>query len=76
MPKEATGTIEPRLLADGTRVFHLRVRINGSREPIGLHERRAGPAGRGGRPGPTQGSNRAGSWRGCERESGSAQRRH
>jgi len=39
MPKEATGTIETRLLADGTRAFHLRVRINGKREPIVLHER-------------------------------------
>ncbi len=39
MPKEATGTLETRVLADETRVFHLRVRINGSREPIALHER-------------------------------------
>ncbi len=39
MPKERTGTIEPRVLADGTRAFHLRVRIDGKREPIVLHER-------------------------------------
>ena len=39
MPKEATGTLETRVLADGTRVFHLRVRINGHREPVALHER-------------------------------------
>lgn len=39
MAKEATGTLETRVLADATRVFHLRVRINGSREAIALHER-------------------------------------
>ena len=39
MPKEATGTIETRVLADGTRAFHLRVRIGGKREPLVLHER-------------------------------------
>lgn len=39
MPKEATGTIESHLLADGTRAFHLRVRVHGKRERIVLHER-------------------------------------
>lgn len=39
MAKEATGTLETRLLADRSRVFHLRVRIDGAREPIALHER-------------------------------------
>ncbi len=48
MPKKSTGTLETRLLADGTRVFHLRVRIDGSREPIALHERRGCTCGCGG----------------------------
>jgi integrase len=39
MPREATGSFETRPLADGTRAFHLRVRINGKRQPIVLHER-------------------------------------
>lgn len=39
MPREATGTIESHTLADGTRAFYLRIRINGKRERIALHER-------------------------------------
>ena len=39
MPKKATGTIESHPLADGTRAFHLRVRVHGERERIVLHER-------------------------------------
>lgn len=39
MPRQAKGTIESRKLADGTRVFHIRIRANGRREPITLHER-------------------------------------
>jgi len=39
MPKPATGHIESRRLADGTQAFHIRVRVNGKREPVTLHER-------------------------------------
>jgi integrase len=39
MPRKATGTIDPRPLADGTLAFHIRIRVNGKREPITLHER-------------------------------------
>ncbi len=39
MPREQTGSFETRVLADGTRAFHLRVRVNGKREPLVLHER-------------------------------------
>lgn len=39
MPREATGGIETRVLADGTRAFLLRVRIKGKREWVALHER-------------------------------------
>lgn len=39
MPKKATGTIEPRRLADGTQAFHIRIRVDGKREPVTLHER-------------------------------------
>jgi len=39
MPRKATGTIDPRRLADGTFAFHIRIRVNGKREPITLHER-------------------------------------
>jgi integrase len=39
MPKEATGSFETRRLADGTNAFHIRIRVNGKREPITLHER-------------------------------------
>jgi integrase len=40
MPEEARGSFDkPRLLADGTRVFRLRIRIDGERVPLMLHER-------------------------------------
>src|SRR4051794_40200552 len=39
MPKDATGTIEPRPLADGTQPFHIRIREDGKREPVTLHDR-------------------------------------
>lgn len=39
MPKPATGHLEPRRLADGTQAFHIRIRVNGRREPVTLHER-------------------------------------
>lgn len=39
MPKKATGAFEARTLADGTRAFHIRIRVNGKREPVTLHER-------------------------------------
>lgn len=39
MPRKATGSFEPRRLAGGTRAFHIRIRVNGKREPITLHER-------------------------------------
>jgi integrase len=48
MPRQGTGTLEVRLLADGTRAFHLRVRIDGKREPFVLHERPNCPCGCGG----------------------------
>jgi integrase len=48
MAKEATGTIEPRQLADGTRAFHIRIRVDGKREPITLHERAGCSCGCGG----------------------------
>jgi integrase len=40
--------MEPRTLADGSRAFRIRVRINGQREPIVLHERRGCTCGCGG----------------------------
>lgn len=40
MPEIGTGTIETRFLADGSRAFHIRIRANGTREPLVLHERR------------------------------------
>lgn len=40
MPELGTGTIETRFLADRTRVFHIRIRANGRRERLALHERR------------------------------------
>jgi integrase len=39
MPKKATGALEARTLADGSRAFHIRIRVNGKREPVTLHER-------------------------------------
>ena len=48
MPKDPTGTCEPRRLADGTCAFHIRIRVNGKREPITLHERRGCACGCGG----------------------------
>ena len=48
MPRPATGTMEPRTLADGSRVFRIRVRINGQREPVVLHERHGCTCGCGG----------------------------
>lgn len=39
MPKKQTGSFEARTLADGTRAFHIRIRVNGKREPVTLHER-------------------------------------
>lgn len=48
MPKTPTGTVEERRLADGTRAFHIRIRVNGKREPITLHERRGCSCGCGG----------------------------
>lgn len=48
MPRPATGTMEPRQLADGSRAFRIRVRINGQREPIVLHERHGCTCGCGG----------------------------
>lgn len=39
MPKQSTGSIDPRRLADGTYAFHIRIRVNGRREPVTLHER-------------------------------------
>lgn len=40
MPEIGTGTIETRFLADESRAFHIRIRANGTREPLVLHERR------------------------------------
>jgi integrase len=40
--------MEPRTLADGSRAFRIRVRINGQREPIVLHERHGCTCGCGG----------------------------
>lgn len=48
MPKPATGTIKTTVLDDGTRSFRIRVRVNGKREPIVLHERRGCGCGCGG----------------------------
>jgi integrase len=48
MPKKATGAFEARRLADGTRAFDIRIRVNGKREPITLHERRGCTCGCGG----------------------------
>ena len=39
MSKQATGSMKTSVLGDGTRSFRIRVRINGRREPITLHER-------------------------------------
>jgi integrase len=39
MARQASGTIETRTLADGTRAFHLRFRVGGRRETLALHER-------------------------------------
>jgi len=40
--------MEPRTLADGSRAFRIRIRINGQREPIVLHERHGCTCGCGG----------------------------
>ncbi len=48
MARPATGTFETRVLADGSRAFRIRVRVNGSREPIFLHERKGCGCGCGG----------------------------
>jgi len=40
--------METRLLADGSRAFRIRVRIDGQREPVTLHERRSCACGCGG----------------------------
>jgi integrase len=39
MPPPASGTIESHVLADGSRAFHLRFRVDGERARIVLHER-------------------------------------
>lgn len=39
MARIGAGSIETRVLADGTRAFHLRFFVNGKREPLALHER-------------------------------------
>lgn len=39
MPKKPSGAFEARSLADGTRAFHIRIRVDGKREPVTLHER-------------------------------------
>jgi len=48
MPKEATGAFDARTLADGSRAFHIRIRVNGKREPVTLHERAGCTCGCGG----------------------------
>jgi integrase len=48
MPKQATGTIKTRTLADGSRAFRIRVRVKGRREPIVLHVRKGCTCGCGG----------------------------
>lgn len=48
MARPESGTVETRVLADGTRVFHLRVRIKGRREWVPLHERKGCICGCGG----------------------------
>ena len=48
MARPATGTMEMRVLADGSRAFRIRVRIKGRREPVVLHERRGCACGCGG----------------------------
>jgi integrase len=48
MPRQATGHIEPRKLADGTYAFHIRVRHCGKRIPVTLHERKGCDCGCGG----------------------------
>jgi integrase len=48
MPRASTGTLESRLLADGTATFHLRFRVNGKRESMVLHERAGCACGCGG----------------------------
>lgn len=40
MSKKPTGTIAVQTLADGTRSFQLRFRVDGRREHETLHERR------------------------------------
>jgi integrase len=48
MARPATGTMETRKLADGTRAFHLRFRAYGERESDVLHEQRGCVCGCGG----------------------------
>ena len=48
MARQASGTIETRTLADGTRAFHLRFRVGGRRETLALHERPSCTCGCGG----------------------------
>jgi integrase len=38
VPRNPTGSVRARTLADGTRAFQLRFRVNGAREAITLHE--------------------------------------
>lgn len=48
MARPSDGTLHTHTLADGTRAFHLRVRYQGQRPRIVLHERPACPCGCGG----------------------------
>src|SRR4051812_4206176 len=48
MPRPASGTVHTHVLADGTRAFHLRVRHQGERIRVVLHEIDGGACGCGG----------------------------
>ena len=48
MPPRASGTIDTKVLADGSRAFHLRFRVGGGRQRVVLHERPECPCGCGG----------------------------
>jgi len=48
MGRRRTGGLEVRVLADGTRAFHLRFRVDGRRERLVLHERAGCACGCGG----------------------------
>ena len=73
MGRPASGSLNVETLADGTRAFQLRFRVDGRREHETLHERRGCACGCGGgwTDAPPRSSSRT-SWRACRPASGAS----